>query len=117
MTTTHLVACAECSRHVRASEAACPFCGAPLATALRTSAPRRVPGTRLSRAGLAAFGVGVVVAPIALAGCAESAQMAVYGGPPPELLDQASPDGGARPASSTSAAPSAAPKPPPSPQK
>jgi hypothetical protein len=30
-----------------------------------------VPGTRLSRAGLAAFGVGVVVAPIALAGCAE----------------------------------------------
>jgi len=115
MTTAHLVTCEECSRHVRASEAACPFCGAAIATALRTSAPRRAPGMRLSRAGLVAVGAFAVAAPIALAGCAESAQMAVYGGPPPELVDQQAPDGGARP--TPSATPSAAPKPLPTPPK
>ncbi len=115
MTTVHLVTCEECSRHVRASEAACPFCGAGVAAAVREAAPRSGPSTRLSRAGLIAFGTLVVVAPVALAGCAESAQMAVYGGPPPELVDQQAPDGGARPASS--AAPFAAPKPAATPLK
>jgi hypothetical protein len=107
---THLVACEACARHVRASEDACPFCGVAIATAVRESSPRRGPAGRLSRAGLVALGVGVIAVPIGLAGCAESAQMAVYGGPPPELLD--APDGG------HADAPPAVVKPPPAaPQK
>jgi hypothetical protein len=116
MTMAHLVACEGCARHVRASEAACPFCGVAIAATVRESSPKRGPAMRLSRAGLAAFGVSAVVAPMVLAGCAESQQMAVYGGPPPELLDQNAPDGGPRLA--PSGAPSATPKPPPpAPQK
>jgi hypothetical protein len=56
----HLVACPSCARHVRVSEAACPFCGVALAGSLRLSAPPRRPGVRLTRAALFALGTGTV---------------------------------------------------------
>jgi hypothetical protein len=53
-----LVPCASCSRHLRAIEATCPFCGAELA------APRLAPDTvgRMSRAAAFVFGATVAVA-------------------------------------------------------
>jgi hypothetical protein len=55
MTRAHLVACSACARHVRATEATCPFCKAALAVA---ASPRKAPTERLSRAALYALGVG-----------------------------------------------------------
>ena len=52
MSNNRLVPCAACARHVRASEAACPFCRAELPRSLRDAAPPRPPGMRLGRAGL-----------------------------------------------------------------
>ncbi len=60
MTQSHLVACASCARHVRVSEAACPFCGATLADSLRASPRPQPPGVRLTRAALFAFGTGTL---------------------------------------------------------
>jgi hypothetical protein len=51
----HLTPCTHCLRHVRASDANCPFCGASVAP----SAAPPVPLGRLSRAGLVAFGLAV----------------------------------------------------------
>lgn len=45
-----LTPCSGCRRHVRASEPACPFCGAASLSAARSG-----PSQRLSRAGLIAF--------------------------------------------------------------
>ncbi len=56
----HLVACPSCARHVRVSEAACPFCGVVLAESLRQGAPPVRPGVRLTRAALFALGTGTV---------------------------------------------------------
>jgi hypothetical protein len=58
MTSAHLVACPSCARHVRVSEATCPFCATGLPEAARSTQPRRAPTERLSRAALYAFGVG-----------------------------------------------------------
>jgi hypothetical protein len=49
----HLVPCPECSRHVRVSENACPFCDAALE--LGHTPPPVVPNRRLSRVALLAF--------------------------------------------------------------
>jgi hypothetical protein len=54
-----LAPCTACRRHVRATEAACPFCGGSVGVA-RTALPE----TRLARASLAVFA-------IAVAGCTE----------------------------------------------
>lgn len=56
-----LVPCPACDRHVRASEAACPFCNAPLPADL---APRPVvlPPRRLGRAAALAFGASLTLA-------------------------------------------------------
>jgi hypothetical protein len=51
--------CRSCSRHVRATDTACPFCNAPLAS-LPAPAPQG-PARRLSRAALFAFGTGAAV--------------------------------------------------------
>ena len=58
-----LAPCASCSRHVRTSEAACPFCAAPLTN---RAIPIEAPGTtqRVSRA--AAF---ALTASLAVTGC------------------------------------------------
>lgn len=50
----HLVPCPECARHVRTTEASCPFCSSPLD--LVASPAPVLPGKRLSRAALFAFG-------------------------------------------------------------
>jgi len=68
--TAHLVACPACARHVRASEAVCPFCASAVPDAMRASTPRRPPTERLSRAAMYAFGVGGLA--VAAACCSSS---------------------------------------------
>lgn len=75
---SHLVPCPECSRHVRVTEAACPFCSLPLDLA-DTPAPV-MPGQRLSRAATLAFGATLASA-TALAACGST--VPVYGAPGP----------------------------------
>lgn len=84
--------CLQCTRHVRSSEKACPFCGTNL-PAVATATPRSVAG--LGRAAIMAFGtlaataeVGCTVAP-AYGGPSQQdafigSQDAAYGGPPPD---------------------------------
>jgi hypothetical protein len=83
----HLVACTACARHVRVSEAACPFCGAVFPASLRERAPPLPPGARLTRAALFAFGTGTLsLAP----SCSSSSDMVIppYGlGPIPDAGD------------------------------
>jgi hypothetical protein len=63
---SHLVPCPECSRHVRVTEAECPFCALPLDLA-GTPEPQ-LPRRRLGRAATFAFGATLVSAS-ALAAC------------------------------------------------
>ena len=70
----HLVPCPSCSRHVRSSESACPFCASALAPSAGP-APRS-PGQRLSRAALFALGASAA----AVAACAGSTTP-LYGAP------------------------------------
>lgn len=51
-----LLACAECNRHMRRSETACPFCGARISSAVE----RPLPSVRLSRKALLAFAAATV---------------------------------------------------------
>lgn len=51
----HLIPCGACARHVRATDAACPFCRAPVAP----STPPAMPTERLSRAALFVFGAAI----------------------------------------------------------
>lgn len=96
--------CLQCTRHVRSSEKACPFCGTNL-PAVATATPRSVAG--LGRAAIMAFGVTA-------AGCNTPAaptdagndayigsQDAAYGGPPPDasLSDEDAPTAADAPAS------------------
>ena len=60
MSTVHLSSCPACARHVRVSEAACPFCGAALSDAFRARPAPRSPAARLSRSALYALGMGTV---------------------------------------------------------
>jgi hypothetical protein len=53
-----LAPCADCRRHVRVGERACPFCGA--AIALHEVVIPAAPAQRLGRAALFAFGTAVV---------------------------------------------------------
>jgi hypothetical protein len=73
MTKSHLVPCAGCSRHVRVSEEACPFCRARLPASLRQAARPLPPTARLTRAALFAFGTGTMaVAPSACSSSSSS---------------------------------------------
>jgi len=60
----HLLPCSGCSRHVRASESACPFCG----TAIQAAEAPRGPAGRLGRAATFAFGAAVATT-LSVAGC------------------------------------------------
>jgi hypothetical protein len=60
MNNVHLSSCPACARHVRVSEAACPFCGAALSDAFRARPAPRSPAARLSRSALYALGMGTV---------------------------------------------------------
>ncbi len=72
MTPSHLLACSGCARHVRSSEASCPFCGHDLAEDARAHAARQAPTQRLSRAALYAFGVGSLTVATACGGTVAS---------------------------------------------
>ena len=76
---SQLVPCAACSRHVRVSETACPFCAAPF------SAPASRPAdasSRLGRAALFAFQATTVAA--ALNACGPSSAPPTTVEPPPQ---------------------------------
>lgn len=103
MSLNQLVPCDGCTRHVRRTEAACPFCGlaSPLASA---SAVTPEPSARLSRAGILAFVASVG------AGACSSAQ------PVPTALYEATP--ASQPTAADSGAPAtpvATPEPTPEP--
>jgi hypothetical protein len=72
-----LVPCPQCSRHVRVSETACPFCALPLDLA-GTPEPQ-LPRTRLGRAATFAFGATLVSAS-ALAACGTDSDDSSGGG-------------------------------------
>ena len=61
--TERLIPCAACSRHVKASDAECPFCRASM---LAVSAPATAPYRRMTAAAAVAAGV------VALTGCSSS---------------------------------------------
>lgn len=65
MNSNHLAPCSACARHVRAQEKSCPFCGA----AVQATAAPVLPTTRLSRAGIVAFGLAVAATQV---GCANN---------------------------------------------
>jgi hypothetical protein len=56
MTKAHLRPCTGCARHIRVSEAACPFCGVEPSAALRASPAPVAPRGRLTRAAIFALG-------------------------------------------------------------
>lgn len=102
-----LVPCSSCGRHVRASEEACPFCGAHVSCdASNTAVPTSK--ARLGRAALFAF--GATIAATTASACAlygapappdtgmvndvqmqDSSNMALYGSPAPDVMDDGSP--------------------------
>ena len=55
-----LLVCPSCERHVRAVDAACPFCGLGLSPDLRATLALRPPRARLSRAALYAVSMGTM---------------------------------------------------------
>jgi hypothetical protein len=57
---SQLTPCRSCQRHVRVTDDRCPFCGVELSAEQRASAPRPLPGRRLGRAALFAFGATMV---------------------------------------------------------
>ena len=63
MTTAYLRPCPGCSRHVRVSEGACPFCGTALDSSFRAAPVRVPPSSRLARATLFALGTGAAALP------------------------------------------------------
>ncbi len=104
MTTSSLIPCIGCQRHVRASEPECPFCGAAVDdTSLARVVP--VPSQRLSRGAVVAFAAAFLSSactqqrpPVpAPPPSNEPADMsAIYGGPPspaplPTPVDAGSP--------------------------
>jgi hypothetical protein len=61
MNRPHLRPCPGCSRHVRVSEVACPFCGVSLDASFAAAPAPIPPSVRLSRAALFAYGTGALV--------------------------------------------------------
>jgi hypothetical protein len=79
----HLAPCPSCSRHVRVSDSACPFCSATLPADLAGQGASPLPSERLGRAALATFrstvsavAASAVVGASAL-GCAADAESGV----------------------------------------
>ena len=85
MTRASLRPCSACARHSRATEEACPFCGAPtLAYSERDAAGRNPagPSANLSRAALFAFRAAVGAGTLGLApGCSSPSEPPPPGGP------------------------------------
>ena len=74
---SELVPCSACSRHVRSTEAACPFCRASFDPPTARAPDELRSPVRLSRAALALAGMA------ALSACGKSLEAPAYGGPPP----------------------------------
>jgi hypothetical protein len=101
MTSSNLLPCPSCARHVRASEPICLFCGAPMPRESERPPAPVPPKKRLTRATLVAFGASVVAfATVACGGETSSSDagatdggsdaheechpvFTAYGGPPP----------------------------------
>jgi hypothetical protein len=82
---TKLIGCEGCGRHVRASESACPFCGAARVASHEEHVSVEVPATSFgSRRRLMGFGVAVGAAAIATAAMTTGCAGPVYGAPTPE---------------------------------
>lgn len=62
-----LLPCPSCNRHIKVSEAQCPFCAGAVPAGFGEGAQRVRPAPRLSRAALFALG-SIAVAPVACAG-------------------------------------------------
>lgn len=93
-----LVPCAGCGRHVRTSDAACPFCGQSIESDATSRAPGRTHGARLGRAAIFAFGATIAATAAACSPASnpdasgndaqvqdsapDAGNMALYGGPP-----------------------------------
>lgn len=75
-----LVPCPSCSRHVRTTEGACPFCSAALPTDLSSRAIG-VPKVRLSRAAAFLFGATMSVTACGDDEPDDGSSVALYGGP------------------------------------
>jgi hypothetical protein len=87
MTNAHLNACPACSRHVRVTEASCPFCGVGLGDSFRIPAP--IPLTvRLTRAARYAVGTGT----LSLAAACGAATTGLF--PPPDRGEGGTSGGG-----------------------
>jgi hypothetical protein len=111
MARSHFVSCSSCSRHVRASEGACPFCGVSLPVAKATPP---APSSRVSRAALLAFGAGAFMLTPACSSsngggesCGPPNCFPPYGAPPLEDAGGA-PDGSLVPADAQVGTPDAA---------
>ena len=57
---SHLVLCPACKRHLRPSEAECPFCNAIVPEDVRNAAPPPLPPSGLSRARAYAFRAAII---------------------------------------------------------
>ena len=73
-----LVPCPNCSRHVRQTESACPFCETTLSLGHIPAHP--LPRTRLGRAATFAFGATLVAGATALVGCGGDSEEGKKGG-------------------------------------
>jgi uncharacterized membrane protein YgcG len=72
---SRLIPCSSCRRHVKRSEAACPFCAAPMPSAAPVAAARPAPpGTK--RAALFAMGIS-----LAASACEADNSVPIYGAP------------------------------------
>jgi hypothetical protein len=87
---TRLLPCTQCSRHVRKTEEACPFCGAPLGASFAATPARPAAPSGLGRAALFAFASTAVVA------CSgEDDAQPVHGGSPVPVAGAGNTSGGA----------------------
>jgi hypothetical protein len=77
-----LTPCSSCSRHVRRTERACPFCGSTLVLA---AAPLRVVGERLGRAAIFSIGAAAITS---VGGCGAKSELSI-GSPPTVQTDAA----------------------------
>jgi hypothetical protein len=78
MSKAPLAACPSCARHVRVSEASCPFCRTSLPAAFGARPAPRPPPGRLTRAALYALGAAGTMSASIACGSASS----LYGAPP-----------------------------------
>jgi hypothetical protein len=90
---THLAPCPSCARHVRVSEARCPFCDGGLNDTFHALPAPQPPMRRLKRAALYAVGASGLVLGACSSSSSNTMTQALYGGPPADAAADAA-DGG-----------------------